>query len=89
MAKHLFGFRDQKVAGSNPVTSTRKSRKPKGFRFFFFSFAQSAVFGAFFMQRMCSLGKRAKDMLPYRAEDLANSWSTGPKGRRRLFLKKT
>ena len=28
-------FRDQKVAGSNPVTSTRKCRNPKGFRFFF------------------------------------------------------
>ncbi|MDD6144555.1 MAG: hypothetical protein PUD16_13845, partial [bacterium] len=28
---------------------------------FFVSFAQSAVFGAFFMQRMCNLGKRAKD----------------------------
>ena len=27
----------QKVAGSNPVTSTRKSRKSKGFRFFFYS----------------------------------------------------
>ena len=23
-SEHLFGFRDQKVAGSNPVTSTRK-----------------------------------------------------------------
>jgi hypothetical protein len=29
---------------------------------FFIHFAQSAVFGAFFMQRMCNLGKRAKDI---------------------------
>ena len=34
-APYEINFRDQKVAGSNPVTSTRKSRKPKGFRFFF------------------------------------------------------
>jgi len=28
---------------------------------FFIHFAQNAAFGAFFMQRMCNLGKRAKD----------------------------
>ena len=31
----------------------------------FIHFAQSAVFGAFFMQRMCNLGERAKDGVLY------------------------
>ena len=48
---------------------------------FFVSFAQGAVFGAFFMQRMCNLGERAKDRVLYWAVDLADSWSPGPKCR--------
>ena len=60
----------------------RKSRKPKGFRFFFIQFVQGAVFGAFFMQRMCNLGKRAKDTVPYWPVDLDDSWSTSSKGHR-------
>ena len=41
-------FRDQKVAGSNPVTSTRKRRKPKGFRFFFCLFCTKRHLWRFF-----------------------------------------
>ena len=40
--------RDQKVAGSNPVTSTRKSRKSKGFRFFFCLFCTKCRLWRFF-----------------------------------------
>ena len=49
----------------NPILSPRPekagNRKVSGS--FFVSFAQSAVFGAFFMQRMCNLGERAKDTI--------------------------
>ena len=41
-------LRDQKVAGSNPVTSTRKSRKSKGFRFFFYSICTKRRLWRFF-----------------------------------------
>lgn len=56
---------------------------------FFVSFAQSAVFGAFFMQRMCNLGERAKDTVPYLVMDLADSWITEPKGRRSIVCEHT
>ena len=45
---HSFKFRDQKVAGSNPVTSTRKCRNPKGFRFFFYSLCTKRRLWRFF-----------------------------------------
>ena len=74
---------------SNPAQGARKAGNRKVSGSFFVSFAQSAVFGAFFMQRMCNLGERAKDTVPYRAVVLADSWSTGPKGRRAIVYKRT
>ena len=47
-------FRDQKVAGSNPVTSTRKCRNPKGFRFFFCLFCRTAPSLALFSCNGCA-----------------------------------
>ena len=69
---------DQKTAGNLRISGS-----------FFVSFAQSAVFGAFFMQRMCNLGKRAKDTVPYRSVDLADSWSPEPKGRSSIVCEHT
>ena len=36
--KHSFLLRDQKVAGSNPVTSTNETRNPQGIAGFLMSF---------------------------------------------------
>ena len=53
---------DQKRTGNREVSGS-----------FFVSFAQNAVFGAFFMQRMCNFGERAKDAVPYPEAALAES----------------
>jgi len=37
------------------------------------------------MQRMCNLVERTKDTFLYRAVELADTWSPGPKGRRLVF----
>ena len=54
-----FGTKRSQVQILSPRPEKAGNRKVSGS--FFVSFAQSAVFGAFFMQRMCNLGKRAKD----------------------------
>ena len=56
--------RDQKVAGSNPVTSTRKSRKSKGFRFFFYSICTKRRLWRFFHAtnvQPCGKGQRQQE----------------------------
>ena len=60
--KASFGTKRSQVQILSPRPEKAGSRKVSGS--FFVSFAQSAVFGAFFMQRMCNLGERAKDTVP-------------------------
>ena len=81
--------RDQKVAGQilSPRPENAGIRKDSGS--FFIHFAQSAVFGALFMQRMCNLGKRAKDVVPYWVVELADAFSLMPKGRRSIVCEHT
>ena len=81
-ARSDFGTKRSQVQILSPRPEKAGNRKVSGS--FFIQFAQSAVFGAFFMQRMCNLGERAKDMVSYWAVDLADSWSPEPKGRRYL-----
>ena len=53
-----FGTKRSQVQILSPRPENAGIRKDSGS--FFILFAQSAVFGAFFMQRTCNLGKRAK-----------------------------
>ena len=75
--KASFGTKRSQVQILSPRPENAGNRKVSGS--FFVFFAQSAVFGAFFMQRMCNLGERAKDTVPYWVMDLADSWITGPR----------
>ncbi len=53
------GVEPLRITILSPRPEKAGNRKDSGS--FFIHFAQSAVFGAFFMQRMCNLGERAKD----------------------------
>ena len=80
-----FGTKRSQVQILSPRPENAGIRKDSGS--FLIHFAQSAVFGALCMQRMCNLGERAKDMVPYWVVNLAVSLSTGPKGRRSFVFR--